>query len=60
MGRPTELEQVVGGLGDRRLKVASEEQLQKELLKDIRENMLEEKMNRMKRDINHKKIVQLR
>ena len=54
------MEQVVGGLGDRRLKVASEEQLQKELLKDIRENMLEEKMNRMKRDINHKKIVQLR
>ena len=39
---------------------APDEQLERELLKDIRLNFLEEKMNRLKRDINHKKIVQLR
>jgi hypothetical protein len=34
--------------------------MDRELLKDIRLGMLEEKINRLKRDINHKKIVQLR
>jgi hypothetical protein len=34
--------------------------MDRELLKDIRLGMLEEKINRLKRDTNHKKIVQLR
>jgi hypothetical protein len=37
-----------------------EKNLERELLRDIRESMLEEKINRMKREINHKKIVQMR
>jgi hypothetical protein len=34
--------------------------MERELLRDIRENMLEERINRIKKDINHKKIVQMR
>lgn len=57
--RRTPLQGVLGTLGHK-MKGGTDEQIEKEMLKDIRLGMLEAKMNRMKLDINHKKIVQLR
>lgn len=57
-GKASDLQGVLNNL--RGKGKGSEEQLERELLEDIRLNMLEEKMNKIKRDINHKKIVQLR
>jgi len=56
----TILQVVIGSLGGGKGKGSLDEQMEKEILKDIRLGMLEAKMNRMKLDINHKKIVQLR
>jgi hypothetical protein len=58
--KPTEIQVLLRTLRELKEGDHSEQKLELELLRDIRETMLEEKINRIKKDINHKKIVQLR
>jgi hypothetical protein len=59
--KPSEIEMLLTSFRSLKDKESvNDHQLEKELLRDIRENMFEEKINRIKKDANHRKIVQMR